>query len=429
VVGRLREASRVEIAVKSAQQQTGYPRSIHWRPYAVSQGYAGLAVLWAAADASLPDEGWDAVGREHLRLAVRAAEQQPRLSSSLYSGLGGLAFAAWYLSRGKTRYRRLLASIDAALLRLVASATTCGTVPHGVNVGTFDVISGLAGSGRYLLLRVDEPAHRIALEEVLRVLVALTGEEHGLPHWHTPPQFLTDNTSQALYPHGNLNCGLAHGIPGPLTLLSLAASRGLIVEGQRDAIRRAAEWLRRHRIRDQWGVNWPTAVPLRPGRASPIPPDFDRQEESVGWMPSRTAWCYGAPGIARALWSAGTALNDESYHDLAMTAMEAVYRRPLAARQIDSPTFCHGVAGLQQITLRFANESCRPLFVDAARALHQQIVDAYEPGCLLGYRNLEPGGRRTDQPGLLDGVAGVPLVLLAASTPVEPSWDALFLLS
>jgi hypothetical protein len=109
--------------------------------------------------------------------------------------------------------------------------------------------------------------------------------------------------------------------------------------------------------------------------------------------------------------------------------MEAVYRRPLNARQIDSPTFCHGVAGLQQITLRFANETGAPFFVDAARTLHRQIMDAYEPQSLLGFRNLEPGGRPIDQPGLLDGAAGVALVLLAAASPVEPAWDALFLLS
>jgi hypothetical protein len=106
-----------------------------------------------------------------------------------------------------------------------------------------------------------------------------------------------------------------------------------------------------------------------------------------------------------------------------------VYRRPPGARQVDSPTFCHGVAGLLQITLRFANESGRAVFVDAARALSRQMMDAYEPASLLGYRNLEPGGRRTDQPGLLDGAAGVPPVLLAASTAAEPCWDALFLLS
>jgi len=109
--------------------------------------------------------------------------------------------------------------------------------------------------------------------------------------------------------------------------------------------------------------------------------------------------------------------------------MEAVYRRPIAVRCIDSPTFCHGVAGLLQVTLRFANDTKLPVFSEAAASLAEALLSAYEPDSLLGYRNWEPGGTRVDQPGLLDGAPGVLLALLAASTDVEPSWDRAFLLS
>jgi len=429
VANRFRDRDRVQRALDLAPPQTSFPRSIHWRPFAVSQGFAGLAILCAGVDTAFPDEGWDACAHDYLRLAAHGAEQQTGLHIGLYSGLAGLAFAASSLSRGHTRYRRLLATIDAALFRLLAPATATTTVRHGVDVATFDVISGLAGVGRYLLLRADEPTHRRALDAVLRTLVLLIGEHDGLPHWHTPPRFLSDDATRAAYPRGNLNCGLAHGIPGPLALLSLAATRGVVVDGQHEAIGRVADWLSRHRANDRWGVNWPAAVPLANEATSPAGQRSDGDEDGSGRTPSRTAWCYGAPGIARALWFASQALADTSYRQLAIAGMEAVYRRPLAARQIDSPTFCHGVAGLQQITLRFANDCDSTLFVDAARVLHRQIVDAYEPESLLGYRNVERGGGRVDQPGFLDGAAAVPLVLLAAATPLEPRWDALFLLS
>jgi lantibiotic biosynthesis protein len=415
VTRRVGTLERVHRAIELARLQTVFPKSVHWRPFAVAQGFAGLAILCGGVDDVFPRDGWERRAHEYLSLAARGAEAQPRLQCGLYSGLAGLAFAAWYLSRGGARYRRLLATLDAALFQQLARATAHDTVRHGVDVTTFDVISGLAGMGRYLLLRAHEPAHCAALKAVLRTLVTLLEEESGLPHWHTPARFLADSATQAKYPDGNLNCGLAHGIPGPLALLSLAATEGVVVEGQHDAIDRAAGWLRDQQIHDRWGVNWPIAVPL-----------IDGPRDNA---PSRTAWCYGAPGVARALWFAGEALHDASCRELAVAAMEAVYRRPLPARRIDSPTFCHGVAGLQQITLRFANEFGGTLFVDAARALHQQLIDAYEPESLLGYRNVEPGGGRVDQVGFLDGAGAVPLVLLAASTPVEPRWDALFLLS
>jgi hypothetical protein len=109
--------------------------------------------------------------------------------------------------------------------------------------------------------------------------------------------------------------------------------------------------------------------------------------------------------------------------------MEAVCRRPIPARWIDSPTFCHGVAGLLQIILRFANDTKLPVFAQEAANLTDWLLSAYEPESLLGYRNWEPGGTRVDQPGLLDGAPGVLLALLAASTDVEPVWDRAFLLS
>ena len=431
VAGRLRECSMVERAADLARQQTAYPRTVTWRPVSASQGYAGLALACGAFDDSFPGAGWDLVAREHLRRAVAAAERLQRATFGMYSGLGGLAYAAWYLSRQGARYRRLLSTLDAAVLRLSTAATTAlaRDPPHGVGVSTFDVISGLSGIGRYLLLRQEGRAHAAALEQVLRCLVALSREVDDLPRWHTPNRFMADEASRRQCPHGNLNCGLAHGIPGPLALLSLTAIQGIVVEGQLDAIRRIVGWLCRHRLRDPWGTNWPAIVPLpapcsRTGAAAGDLPDG-----SATATPSRSAWCYGSPGVARALWLAGTALDDEACRRLALDAVAAVHRRPLRARQIDSPTFCHGVAGLQQITLRFANETGAPAMIEAARTLHRQIVAAYEPESLVGFRNVEPGGRRIDQPGLLDGAAGVTLVLLAAAIPVEPRWDALFLLS
>jgi hypothetical protein len=184
-----------------------------------------------------------------------------------------------------------------------------------------------------------------------------------------------------------------------------------------------ADWLVSHRLDDEWGVNWPTAAPLveRDGR---LLADAGAAEAA-----SRCAWCYGSPGIARALWLAGEALDRDDFRELAVAALRAVFRRPLAARMIDSPTFCHGVAGLLQITLRFAHDTGLPELAEASRGLVRQILAAYRPESLLGFRNLETGDRETDQPGLLDGAPGVALALLAAARDVEPTWDRLFLLS
>jgi hypothetical protein len=419
VADRLRDHNRIEAANAARVQQTAYPKSVYWDPPGVAQGDAGLALMCSYLDTCFPGEGWDVTAHRYLTLAAQAAEHSGYLAPGIFGGLSGLAFAAWSLSCNGTRYQRLLRTVEELLLpQTVTLAGALSQHKDGVSVGQFDVISGLSGVGAYLLCRRDNEEATAALRAVLSGLVALTGEEDWIPYWYTPAHLMGDETMAHLYPNGNLNCGLAHGIPGPLALMALAVRSGVQVEGLKEAIGRVVVWLDQNRVDDAWGVNWPTAVPLTPAGAP-----------SSSEEPSRSAWCYGSPGVARALWLAGEAMDNPGYRELAVEAMEAVYRRPLRERRIDSPTFCHGVAGLLQITLRFARDTRLPLFAEAAETLSEQLLSLYDRDSLLGYYSLEPGGQRVDQPGLLDGAPGVVLVLLAVATDVDPTWDRLFLLS
>jgi lantibiotic biosynthesis protein len=412
VAHRLKDPGQGESAAALAATQSEFPLLAHWSPPSIAQGNAGLAVLWAYLDACFPGEGWDATGKVHLELAVRSAERQAPAGPGLFSGIGGLAFAAAQLSRGGTRYRGLLASLDGAITAQVMPMAARLHAASGVCTGDFDVISGLSGVGAYLLCRHREPSAQVALANITNALVSLVTRKESPPPWYTPPAMLYDDAARRTYPNGNLNCGLAHGLPGVLAFLALARNLeiGLTHKDMLDlAISTAANWLCAHRVDDQWGVNWPTAVPLSVDECEP---------------PSRSAWCYGAPGVARSLWLAGG-----EYRELAVAAMEAVYRRPLPARAIDSPTFCHGIAGLLATTLRFARDTNAPVFIEESRKLTTQLIESFQPDSLLGFRSMEYRNNETDQPGLLDGAAGVALVLLAQATGVEPSWDRLFLLS
>jgi hypothetical protein len=418
VAGRASDPARVAAALAAAGDQTHYPTSLRWQPYEVAQGDAGLALLCSSVDACLPGKGWDEVAHGFLTAAAYAAERPPQPPPGLFVGLSGIAFAAEALSENGTRYQRLLASLDEALAPAAAALgerLRSGSSPGPVS--DFDLIAGASGIGAYLLRR---DTHRV-LPEVLTGLVSLAEPRDGPPRWMTPPHLLGDSSMLRQYPGGNLNCGLAHGIPGPLALLALALRQGVSVPGQEEAVRRLADWLVGHRADDRWGVNWPNAVPVAgPG---------ERVLDSSRLPPSRSAWCYGSPGVARALWLAGDALDDAGLRELAVEGMLAVSRRPIPERRIESPTFCHGVAGLLQVVVRFAHDTGLPAFSAAATELVDQLLGAYEPQRPLGFASLEPGANPVDRAGLLDGAPGVAMALLAAATDTEPTWDRLFLLS
>jgi hypothetical protein len=418
VARRASDPARVAASRTAARAQTRFPKTLRWQPWSVAQGEAGIALMCGYVDACSPGEGWDAAGHAFLSTAARGAERAAGPRAGLFAGLNGLAFAAERMSRDGTRYQRLLAALDDAVaLRSAALAAELASADTPRGVGAFDAISGASGVAAQLL---DRDPHGV-LPSVLEGLVALAGRRDGQSRWATPAEYIGDEDMARRYPSGHLNCGLAHGIPGPLAVLALALRAGVEVEGQRRAVAELGAWLVAHRCEDEWGVHWPTAVPL----PAPGEPEVD----PASLPPSRCAWCYGSPGVARALWLAGDALGDTALRELAVEAMLAVHARPVAERKIPSPTFCHGVAGLLQIVLRFAHDTGLSVFAEAAAGLVDELLAAYEPDRLLGYASLEPASNRVDRAGLLDGAPGIAMVLLAAATDVEPGWDRLFLLS
>lgn len=423
VAHRLADPAVLRSAVGAAAGQTAFP-TVGWRPATLAAGHPGLAVLFGTLAARWPDEGWEEVGHAQLAQAIEASAADAPLPS-LFGGLAGIGFAADLLAAGRDRYRRLLTGVDAELIPRTEAIARRLEGARGCAVSDFDLISGLSGVGAYLLARREHPEAGRALREVLTRLTELLADPAEPRRWHTPAE-LAGDAMRVSYPDGCHNCGLAHGVPGPLALLSIAAMEGVEVAGARSAMNVTAGWLARCSVDDEWGPNWPNAVPLHG------PPQV---ADRSGTILSRATWCYGAPGVVRALWLAGQALGVDEFCELALAGIRAALARPPDLQDLTSPTFCHGTAGLLQITMRFAWDTGLADIVAAADALTCDLLARYRPESLLGYCNVEPGGIVVDQPGLLDGACGVALTLLtaagpvAAGAPTPAAWDRLFLIS
>lgn len=379
----------LELVTALAGKPRPVPRRV--RPD-LAAGGPGLALAYGQLDLCLPGRGWGTMADGYLTAAAAGARHPGPASPGLFGGLGGLAFAAWSLAPGT----RPLPEVHDEVLRSTA-ARSLGAAPHGVPVRAFDTVSGAAGTGAYLLCRHHEPAARAALRTVLAALVTLSGERDGIPHWYTPAEHIGDPATRSLFPSGVLNCGMAHGISGPLALLASAGAAGVSVPGQREAVERLTAWLTGRQVDDGHGPDWPSRV-APDGRPAPV----DR---------APATWCYGTPGIARALWLAGAALDDSSLSDLAVRTLRAAHRR-LAARPDpgDAVGLCHGAAGLLHITARFAGETGDPELSRAAVRVAERLLACRAAVAAAG-------------PGFLDGAAGVVLALLAAATDVAPLWD------
>lgn len=375
-------------------------------------GEAGFAVLYGYLDRCFPNSGWDRIAHESiLRIAEKIPSNPPL---SLFGGLAGWAYATWYLSCDDKRYRRARSGIEDALLPRVVALAHSVARSSGLPVEDYDLVSGLSGAAAYLLCRASDDRVQIALRSAIEALASLILRDEDPPAWYTPADMISARQMIGKYPDGNLNCGVAHGMPGLLCTLALAHRLDVRVPGLSAAIERAAQWIVCHRLPSRWGGSWPAAVAVR---------------NSGTMTPAPVGWCYGNPGIARALWLAGTALDDSSLREAGVEALKAVLGRPISRHGISSPTFCHGAAGLLHITVRFANDTSTPQLFEAAATILEKLLMSFSEETVFGYRAYDAEARLVDSAGLLDGAAGIALVLLAATSNVEPAWDRIFLLS
>lgn len=395
---------------------------VKWNGLHLARGYSGLCLLFGELDRLEPDAQWDVAGHRYVVLMQQALEQQGIESLSLWSGMAGVITGIQALSRQGTRYGNMLRSLNGFFLRMFPEYmyVVRRNIKEGVLMSDYDVMQGLSGIGRYLLHFKEDPEMRMALTQVLEYMVELCGykerQDTRIPGWYISPDRLISSSDQELYPEGYFNCGVSHGIPGPLALLSLAHLQGVEVEGGREAIRSIAEWLMQFTIRDEYGPYWPAHLSWHEQAAG-----------AASLSPSREAWCYGGPGVARTLWLAGQALGEPVWRQAAIDSFLGTARRPERLWNLHSATFCHGDAGLLQMTQRMIADAGISELLPLRDRLVDRIVDSFDPNAPYGFEELE-SGEKLHFAGLLDGAAGVALALLAVTQDREPEWDRVFLL-
>lgn len=328
----------------------------------------GLVVLAAL----VPDS---ATARAATKAWVRVGAR-PGQGLGLHGGAAGLV-AGLRLVAG--RRPGLAPAAHRASASLAAAPTPWRTA--GVGFTDYDVVSGPAGV----------------------VLAQLTGSPPVQPHHLAPAvTHLLDVAETggfrigghsghplAAWAQGGVVTGLAHGVAGPLTALSLAAP--LLPADARlpETVHRCATWLAGHRFTDRLGVvSWPHLAPVT--------------EKDV--QVARQGWCYGNPGVAWALWSAGNALGDATLCGLACDALRTLCERYDPGHHLDHNPLgvCHGAAGVLLVADAFARHAGLAPAAELRDELVRFVLDRLDEV------------ERLDA-GLLTGAPGVLAALLTAT--------------
>jgi lantibiotic biosynthesis protein len=412
VCDRLRDPQRVVAATRLAADQSQHGIRSPCVGPGLAQGWAGIALLLEYADRCRPGEGWAHDAQDALGRSAQAVRELGHLPPGLAAGWSGIAFASTFLARSGQRYGRWCRELHPCLDRAGAAMADSVTGPGETwPFADFDHISGLAGTVAGLL----SSSAAGAVREVAGALVTGTLRGGSGPVWPTAADQIGDESLRARYPAGLVNLGLAHGVAGVVAALALAVRDGVAGPEGEVALGAAASWL---------------AGQVRSIDGLPTLPHFSSLGERCGpVLPGRTAWCYGPPGAAGALALAGSVLGRPELIQLGTELLIASLAQPPEIARLRSPTLCHGVAGVLQIAARMTEDSGDRHLAELIPPLCARLLDAFEPDSLLGFRDREAAGNPVDNPALLDGAAGVALVLLSVAHQQAPDWDRAFLLS
>jgi lantibiotic modifying enzyme len=353
----------------------------------LASGSAGLAVCSGQFARTRADQEAAEAAVTHLEVAVDTVVSST-LSSSLYSGFVGVAWAVELLDRLLGRGGEdASADIDDALTRLLQR------YPQDA---PYDLTSGLTGLGVYALACWPRlGAVQCALRVVEQLDRRARHDRDGI-FWLSPPL-----SRYRLELPSRVDLGVAHGIAGVIAFLARAHRLGLARQLVRPLLDGAVSWLLAHLVDTSAGPTVPYFV-----------------ADAVAPAPARSAWCHGDPGVATALLLAAREVAEPAWAAVATDlAVRAAVRPPYQSGVADAG-LCHGSAGLAHLFNRMHQMTAEPVMADAARFWVERTLEL----CATA-------GSACRGTGLLEGAAGVAVAMEAASTTAEPAWDQMLLVS
>lgn len=403
----------------------------YWSDLALAGGYPSILLLLTVLQKKglLIDDQEKLIHRYVLAIK-KSIEDAAITNLSLFGGLTGVCFAIQQVSLEGNRYARMLQTMNSYLINRVR-CEYIEPLQEKVQQRTpissylYDVISGISGIGRYFLEDLSQPHFQEISQEIAQVLVDMCDEVsiHGkkVHGWYLssndPINWDLKNSSSL----GNFNLGLAHGVTGILAFLSSALLRGVHVERQKETIQKIATWIQKKSFYYDSSIQWPDKISW---------------EEEVENKPSekmryKNAWCYGTPGISRALFLAGKALEDNELIKFALEAYYSISQGDPSDWLPISPSLCHGVAGLLLITKEMAIESeCKDL-LPMLKELDTRLISKYSSEFPFGFQDVEFDQSGTpiylNKIGLLDGSVGILLTLLTINDS-DSKWHTPFLI-
>lgn len=412
------------------------PRSVHWYDLSLIDGYGAFVLFFSIVDHVYPEEKkFDLIAHRYI-LEIKNVIEKNGLPSngSLYTGTAGLCYAISFASKQRTRYEKMLSTLESYLLRQLSEAYIPKVQERlhshkPINFSLYDVIQGFTGIGLYFIKNNLTTETNQIIEKLLNLSIQITApikyHNHWVPGWICLPEFFSLQKKQFSDQVAIFNMGLSHGVPSLLGFMSIALKAGIQIPGQTKAMKRIIEWLKSKVTNYKSAYFFKSQVTFEE-QINQLNP------QSQSYL-NREAWCYGTPGVIRTLYLAGMALNDKDTMNFAEQTFLSIFNRSYEQWKLAGPTFCHGVSGLFLITYLMAKDTQNDFLWTKVKDLEKILFQFYSEDAPFGFRDFDlcrDGSYcQIDKASLLTGATGAWLSWLTTRCESMPNWYYLFMIN
>lgn len=268
----------------------------------------------------------------------------------------------------------------------------------------YDFLHGAIGVGTYFLSRFDKNEKSIGyVEELLTELEKSgIGCENNAIKWISVLNFETREKGY--------NISMSHGMSSIIAFLIRLCQLNFETERAEKLLSGAITY-----ILEQ--------ITYKEGGYSYFP--MYSKENSSGFSYSRLAWCYGDLGIAYVLWHAAILMNNKELENMALKILYFNSNRvDLQSNGIYDANLCHGTAGVAQIFWNlYLNTNINKFSETTNYWIDQTLQMAKCPDGLAGFKFYQTDGEFVNSVSMLEGIAGIGLVLLSQLTDKKLTWD------
>lgn len=367
----------------------------------MASGHAGAAVALHVVGTTVENLNLLLSATAHLDAAWVSVPFAGRFKPGFLDGFAGLLWAAHTLDPELKGHKRLAQHLRTRLINTTHRLSFECASRDGMPTAIFDVVSGLAGIGR-VALALATSEDDILLCLCADALASLFNDAAQRPRWWTPRSQNPDRALAARFPDGCLNLGMAHGLAGVVSFLSLCVLGGFSTPQRLSALACASKRLRDSHVLIGNRITWDSAAAVTP-----------KVRENTE---AKKAWCYGSPGVCAALLSASLALGDSELGGFSAQSLMSSSQLALEEWRLFDAGLCHGWSGTALVWRRFLD----------GRWIEERLFDA-----VIRRLATELDAKETEdwRPGFLEGELGAAMAAVSISSGTNRTVERWLLLS